>query len=69
MDLLPNVIMGFQVALQPINIFFCFIGVLIGTLVGVLPGLDMLALPPWLVACLLIAIPLVTALKKILRVW
>jgi putative tricarboxylic transport membrane protein len=38
MDLLHNVLMGFGVALTPINILFCFIGVLIGTLVGVLPG-------------------------------
>jgi len=38
MDLLNNVLMGFCVALQPINLLFCFIGVLIGTLVGVLPG-------------------------------
>ena len=31
--------MGFSVALQPANVFYCFLGVLIGTLVGVLPGL------------------------------
>lgn len=31
--------MAFQVALEPMNILFCFIGVFIGTLVGVLPGL------------------------------
>ncbi len=30
---------GFSVALQPINLWYCFIGVLIGTLVGVLPGI------------------------------
>lgn len=39
MDLLQDVLAGFQVALQPGNLFFCFIGVVIGTLVGVLPGL------------------------------
>jgi putative tricarboxylic transport membrane protein len=38
-DILPSVLMGFQVALQPINLLYCFFGVLIGTLVGVLPGL------------------------------
>jgi len=38
-DILHSVIYGFQVALQPINLFYCFFGVLIGTLVGVLPGL------------------------------
>jgi molecular chaperone Hsp33 len=37
MDLADNLITGFSVALQPHNIFFCFIGVLIGTLIGVLP--------------------------------
>jgi putative tricarboxylic transport membrane protein len=35
--------MGFQVALSPGNLFFCFVGVLIGTLVGVLPGLGPVA--------------------------
>jgi len=39
MDLLHSVLMGFGVVLQPMNLLFCFIGVLIGTLVGVLPGL------------------------------
>jgi putative tricarboxylic transport membrane protein len=43
MDIFANVIMGFQVALQPGNLMFCFIGVLIGTLVGVLPGLGPVA--------------------------
>src|SRR5512137_1310626 len=39
MDIIQNVIYGFQVALQPLNLVYCFFGVLIGTLVGVLPGL------------------------------
>ncbi len=39
MDLADNLMTGFSVALQPHNIFFCFIGVLIGTLIGVLPGI------------------------------
>jgi len=39
MDIFQNVLYGFQVALQPINLIYCFFGVLIGTLVGVLPGL------------------------------
>lgn len=39
MDLFTYLIMGFQVALQPLNLFYCFTGVLIGTLVGVLPGI------------------------------
>src|SRR4030066_2263327 len=39
MDIIQSVLYGFQVALQPINLIFCFVGVLIGTLCGVLPGL------------------------------
>ena len=43
MDLLNYLMMGFSVALQPMNLFYCFVGVLIGTLVGVLPGLGPVA--------------------------
>ena len=43
MDFFGNMLLGFQVALQPANLFFCFLGVLIGTLVGVLPGLGPVA--------------------------
>ncbi len=43
MDLLNFLMMGFSVALQPIHLFYCFVGVLIGTLVGVLPGLGPVA--------------------------
>ena len=31
--------MGLQVALEPVNLLYCFIGVLTGTLIGVLPGI------------------------------
>src|SRR3979409_992826 len=34
---------GFGVALEPHNLMFCFIGVLIGNMVGVLPGMGPLA--------------------------
>jgi putative tricarboxylic transport membrane protein len=43
MDTLQNVIYGFSVSLMPANLFACFIGVLLGTLVGVLPGLGTVA--------------------------
>ncbi len=43
MELIQNVINGFSVAGVPINLLFCFIGVLTGTLVGVLPGLGPVA--------------------------
>jgi putative tricarboxylic transport membrane protein len=39
MDIINSVLYGFQVATQPLNLAYCFFGVLIGTLVGVLPGL------------------------------
>ena len=34
---------GFGVALEPHNLMFCFIGVLVGNMVGVLPGMGPLA--------------------------
>jgi putative tricarboxylic transport membrane protein len=39
MDILNNLLLGFQVALIPMNLLFCVVGVVIGTLVGVLPGI------------------------------
>jgi len=39
MDILHNLIMGFGIALDPINLFYCGCGVLMGTLIGVLPGI------------------------------
>jgi putative tricarboxylic transport membrane protein len=43
METLQNVLMGFSIVLQPINLLFCFLGVLLGTLVGVLPGIGPVA--------------------------
>ncbi|MBM3538726.1 MAG: tripartite tricarboxylate transporter permease, partial [Alphaproteobacteria bacterium] len=39
MDLLGNLALGFGVAFDPYNLMFCFFGVLLGTLIGVLPGI------------------------------
>ncbi len=39
MDFLNNLTLGWQVAASLANLFYCFIGVLLGTIVGVLPGL------------------------------
>jgi putative tricarboxylic transport membrane protein len=39
MDVLGGLLHGFAVALQPANLFWCFIGCLLGTVVGILPGL------------------------------
>jgi TctA family transporter len=38
-DLFANLSLGFSVALGLNNVFFCFLGVLLGTLIGVLPGI------------------------------
>ncbi|ARP93192.1 tripartite tricarboxylate transporter permease [Bordetella genomosp. 13] len=39
MELLDNLMLGFSVAFTPENLFYAFLGCLLGTLVGVLPGL------------------------------
>lgn len=39
MDALAGLQVGFSVILTPANLYYCFLGSLIGTLVGVLPGL------------------------------
>jgi putative tricarboxylic transport membrane protein len=39
MDFWQSVLLGFQSSFQPINLLYCFFGVLIGTLIGVLPGI------------------------------
>ena len=36
---LSNVSIGFGVALLPENIFYCFVGAVLGTVIGVLPGI------------------------------
>ncbi|MBD3764769.1 MAG: tripartite tricarboxylate transporter permease [Rhodobacterales bacterium] len=39
MDLFSNLAMGFATAATPENLFFCLVGVILGTLIGVLPGI------------------------------
>lgn len=39
MDLLSNLALGFATAASPENLLFCLIGVILGTLIGVLPGI------------------------------
>ncbi len=41
--LLANLGLGFSVALSPINFLYCFMGVVLGTLIGVLPGIGPVA--------------------------
>ena len=43
MDMLHNLMIGFGVALHINNIMYCFVGVLLGTLIGVLPGIGPIA--------------------------
>ncbi|RVO73539.1 tripartite tricarboxylate transporter permease [Sinorhizobium medicae] len=43
MELIANLSLGLSVAFHPSNLIYCFLGVLLGTLVGVLPGLGPLA--------------------------
>src|SRR6201984_1940322 len=43
MELFSNLILGFSVAVSPMNLFLCLIGALVGTLVGVLPGIGTIA--------------------------
>ncbi|MEI7672647.1 MAG: tripartite tricarboxylate transporter permease [Deltaproteobacteria bacterium] len=39
MDVFGNLMIGFSVVVTPINLFYCFLGVTLGTLIGVLPGI------------------------------
>ena len=43
MDLLNHLSLGFSVAFIPINLLYAFVGVLLGTLIGVLPGIGPVA--------------------------
>lgn len=43
MEILSNMALGLSVAASPNGLFFCFVGVSLGTLVGVLPGVGPMA--------------------------
>ena len=43
MELIANLQLGFGVALAGTNILYCFVGVLLGTMIGVLPGIGPVA--------------------------
>ncbi len=43
MDLINNLALGFGVAFTPINLLYAFIGCILGTLIGVLPGIGPVA--------------------------
>ena len=40
MDVFANLALGFTTAVSPINLLYCFVGAVAGTLVGVLPGIS-----------------------------
>jgi putative tricarboxylic transport membrane protein len=39
MELVSNLALGFSVSLQPLNLLLCFMGVALGVVIGILPGL------------------------------
>jgi TctA family transporter len=43
MDIFNGLMLGLESALQPVTLLYCFIGVFLGTLIGVLPGIGALA--------------------------
>jgi TctA family transporter len=43
MEILSNLWLGFGVAVTPIHLLYCLIGVMLGTLIGVLPGIGPVA--------------------------
>src|SRR5262245_45028442 len=43
MEILHNLLLGFSVAVSPLNLLYALIGVLLGTLIGVLPGIGPVA--------------------------
>jgi len=49
LEAIGNLFLGFSIALSSANLFWCFVGVFLGTIVGVLPGLG----PPATIALLL----------------
>ncbi|NBR28179.1 MAG: tripartite tricarboxylate transporter permease, partial [Betaproteobacteria bacterium] len=49
MEIIGGLWNGFAVALTPLNLWWCFVGVFLGTVVGILPGLG----PPATIAMLL----------------
>jgi TctA family transporter len=43
MDIFGNMMIGLEAALSVTNLFYCFVGVFLGTLLGVIPGIGVLA--------------------------
>jgi TctA family transporter len=60
-DLLQNLVLGFGVALTFQNLMYCFLGVFLGTMIGVLPGIGPLATMAMLLP-LTLSLPPISAL-------
>lgn len=65
---LQSAALGLDTALLPINLFYCFLGVLVGTLVGVLPGIGTMAALSLLFP-LTFHLPATTALIMLSGIW
>jgi putative tricarboxylic transport membrane protein len=58
MEAFQQLLLSLKIALEPINLFLCFCGCLVGTFVGVLPGLGP-------AACMSLLLPLTFALSPV----
>ncbi len=68
MDLLSHLVLGFGIALEPINLLYAFLGAVLGTLVGVLPGIGPTATIALLVPAS-VALPKATAIIMLCGVY
>ena len=68
MDLISNLSLGFGVAFTPINLMYAFIGCLLGTLIGVLPGIGPVATIAMLLPATY-ALPPLSALIMLAAIW
>jgi len=68
MELFDKLIFGFSVALSLQNLLYCFVGVLLGTLVGVLPGIGPLVTIAMLMP-ITFALPPIPSLIMLAGIW
>ena len=60
MDFWHNLVLGFSVAATPFNLLLAFVGVFLGTIIGVLPGIG----PMTGIALLLLSFFMTTAWRQ-----
>ena len=68
MDIFGNMVLGLEHALSATNLFYCFLGVFLGTLVGVIPGIGPLAAISMLIPLTFYLEP-ATALIMLAGIW